>query len=360
MKKFKVISIIMAVALLGASLVGCGSSKETTEGEADAGQSTAEIDSETDTGETAAADDETGEKEQVTLRLADMSLYGIAVFNYAEEIGLLDGYYDDIPGYDVTVELSEWASGVDQNTAYAAGEIDFSIMGNIPAVTGTSNGLGTEILAVNYLYNDYVLVARAGSGVEKAEDLSGRNVGTYVGTVMHYAIAKYLENAGLSVEDVNLLNVAAETTTSLRSGDIDAGVLGNVEAHQLEAEGVVNILSEEQIPIYNYVVGNKEFAEKYPEITVRTLELINDTWDYALEHQQEYIEFYAEASGTDLEILELSWKDNFPVRYAKDFDETDYQEYLDFVEWMKTVEYVGEEINADDLLDLTYVKQLGE
>lgn len=365
MKKFKLISILMAIVLQGAFLAGCGNSQETT---ADAGQTVADAEqiaedagqTVTDAGQTTDESGASGEKEPVTLRLADMSLYGIAVFNYAEEIGLLQGYYDDIDGYEVTVELSEWASGVDQNTAYAAGEIDFSIMGNIPAVTGTSNGLGTKILAVNYLYSDYVLVARAGSGVEKAEDLAGRNVGTYVGTVMHYAVAKYLENAGLSVEDVNLLNVAAETTTSLRSGDIDAGVLGNVEARQLEEEGVVTILSEEQIPIYNYVVGNEAFAEAYPEITVRTLQLINDTWDYVLAHQQDYIEFYAEVSGTDQELIELAWQDNFPVRYAKDFDESDYQEFLDFVDWMKHVEYVGEDVAADDLIDLGYVKQLAE
>ena len=44
-------------------------------------------------------------------------------------------------------------------------------------------------------------------------------MGTYVGTVTHYAVAKYLEKAGLTLDDVNLLNVGAEAVTSLRNGD---------------------------------------------------------------------------------------------------------------------------------------------
>ncbi|MBP5606012.1 MAG: NrtA/SsuA/CpmA family ABC transporter substrate-binding protein, partial [Ruminiclostridium sp.] len=299
-------------------------------------------------------------KETVELHLADMSVYGIAIFNYAKEIGLLDGYFDDL-NYNVNVTLSEWASGPDQNTAFAAGEIDFSSMGNIPAVAGTSGGYGTKILGVNYLYDDeYVLVAREGSGVESVADLKGKNVGTYIGTVSHYAIAKYLEAGGLDINDVNLLNVGSEAATSLRNGDIDATVLGNIVAHQIEAEGTGKILSTDQVPIYNYVIGRIAFTDKYPDITVRVLKLINDTWDYALAHQQEYIEFYANASGTEVSIIEASWKDDFPIKSAKDFSPEDYELYIGFVDWMKSVDYASADLDPDSLLDLRYVKQLSE
>lgn len=337
----KTISLLLTLLLVGSLLAGCGQSAES------AG-------TETGSGTEAAA-----KPEKVTLRLADMSVYGITIFNYAEKIGLLENYFDDIEGYDISIELSEWASGVAQNEAYAAGEIDFSSMGNLPAVTGGVSGYGTKILAVNYLYDDeYFLVAREGSGIKTAADLKGRNVGTYVGTVQHFAIAKYLENAGLTIEDVNLLNVAAETVTSLRNGDIDAGTLENVIAHQLVETKDAYILSEDQVPIYNYVVGREEFTKKYPEITVRVLQLINDTWDYALAHKDDYMEFYAGASGLELSVVQASFENNFPIKHAKDFDANDYQLFVDFVDWMKSVEYVPADVNPDDLLDLTFVKQL--
>lgn len=359
-KAKKILSGLLLLTFVFGAFTGC--EKTDTEGEESTTSTESTNNSEaSSTSESKATEDnleENAEKEKVDLHLADMSLYGIAIFNYAEEIGLLDGYFDDLD-YDVNVELSEWASGVDQNSAFAAGEIDFSSMGNIPAVSGTSGGYGTKILAVNYLYdNEYVLVARTDAGIESISDLSGKNIGTYVGTVTHYAIAKYLEAGGLSIDDVNLLNVGAEAATSLRSGDIDATVIGNIEAHQLEEEGTVTILSEDQVPIYNYVIGREEYASQYPEITVRVLELINDTWDYALEHQQEYMEFYSGVSGVDLSVIEASWADNFPIKSAKDFDDEDYQQYLDFVDWMKSVDYVAEDVDADSLLDLTYVKSL--
>lgn len=300
------------------------------------------------------------EKEKVELHLADMSVYGIAIFNYANEIGLLDEYFDDLD-YDVEVELSEWPSGVEQNSAFAAGEIDFSSMGNIPAVSGVAGGYGTKILAVNYLYdNEYVLVARADSGIKSTADLKGKNIGTYVGTVTHYAVAKYLESAGLTLDDINLLNVGSEAVTSLRNGDVDAVPLGRIVAQQLVNEGSAYILDDNQTPIYNYVVGREEFAKEYPAITVKVLELINDTWDYANSHQDEYIQFYANASGQELATVQESWADNFPQRYATDFSEEDKESFYEFVDWMKSVEYVGEDVDADSLLDLSYVKELDE
>ena len=356
-EKKRILSGLLAFVLVLSAFAGCQSS-DTESSSSSAESSGSKGNEEVSSSVESESEPEKSEKEKVDLHLADMSVYGIAIFNYAQEIGLLDGYFDDL-NYDVNVELSEWASGVDQNSAYAAGEIDFSSMGDIPAVSGASGGYGTKILAVNYLYdNEYVLVAGKDSGIEKISDLKGKNVGTYVGTVTHYAVAKYLEAGGLTINDVNLLNVGAEAATSLRNGDIDATVLGNVVAHQLEEENSGHILSEDQVPIYNYVVGREEFAEKYPEITVRVLELINDTWDYALEHQDEYIEFYAGVSGTEVSVIEASWKDNFPIKSAKDFDDDDYQQYIDFVDWMKSVEYVSSDLDPDSLLDLTYVKSL--
>ena len=353
MKKRSIWYSIVTAAVALTALAGCGSSDSSEASSAapaagNAGTASAES---TDNGGTK-------EKEKVELHLADMSVYGIAIFNYAEEIGLLDGYFDDLD-YDIDITLSEWASGVDQNTAFAANEIDFSSMGNLPAVSGSANGFGTKILAVNYLYDDdYVLVARNGSGVESIADLKGRNVGTYVGTVTHYAIAKYLEEGGLTVDDVNLLNIGAEAETTLRNGDIDGTVLGTIVAHQIESEGTGTILATDQVPIYNYVVGREAFYSKYPEITKRVLKLINETWDYALGHKEEYIKFYAERSGTDVAVVEASWGEKFPIKSAKDFDDQDYSLYLDFVSWMKSVEYISEDLDPDSLLDLQYVKEL--
>jgi sulfonate transport system substrate-binding protein len=289
-----------------------------------------------------------------------MSVYGIAIFNYADHIGLLDGYLDDLPQYNGNVTLAEWASGPDQNVAFAANEIDFSSMGNIPAVTGVVNGYGTKIIGVNYLYTDsYLLVTRAGSGVEKLEDLKGRNVGTYVGTVSHYAIAKYLEYAGLTIDDVNLINVGSEAANSLRNGDIDAAVFGRVVSQQLQDEGTGVIASDESVPIYNYVIGRQAFYEKYPEITTKVLQLINDTWDYALEHRDDYIEFYANASGSELETVQASYAgDNFPIKHAKDFDDSDWERFENFVDWMKSVEYVPEDVTPESLVNRTFVQQI--
>jgi sulfonate transport system substrate-binding protein len=351
--------IAVLAALLAAACSGSDSSPATDSSAGNAAVADASSTTSSASSEAAASAPAETAKEAVTLRLADMSVYGIAIFNYAEKIGLLPGYFDDL-NYDITYELTEWASGVAQNEAYAADQIDFSSMGNLPAVTGASRGYGTKILAVNYYYDDeYLFVARPDVGIVTIADAQGKRVGTYMGTVTHYAAAKFLESAGLTIDDVELMNVSAEMVTALRNGDIDAGILGTVEARTLELSGDIVILPGRQERIYNYVVGNEAFAKKYPDITVRVLQLINDTWAYALENKQDYIEFYASVSGTELAVVEASFADNFPIKHAKDFDESDYESYVGFVDWMKSVEYVDLDVNPDDLLDLSFVKQLG-
>ena len=120
------------------------------------------------------------------------------------------------------------------------------------------------------------------------------------------------------------------------------------------------LLDDDQVPIYNYVVGREAFAEKYSEITEKVLELINDTWDYADSHQDEYIKFYADASGQDVATVEAAWKDNFPQRYASDFSDDDKKAYEEFVDWMKSVDYVGKDVDSDSLLDLSYMEKISQ
>ena len=105
---------------------------------------------------------------------------------------------------------------------------------------------------------------------------------------------------------------------------------------------------------------DEAFAEKYPEITEKVLELINDTWDYADSHQDEYIKFYADASGQDVATVEAAWKDNFPQRYASDFSDDDKKAYEEFVDWMKSVDYVGKDVDSDSLLDLSYMEKISQ
>lgn len=363
MKIKKTIKAALAVLLTGALLVGCGSAagKSASSGKGGSSSSSKKAEGQPLSTEKIDSGTKDAKKKDVTLNLADMSVYGIAIFNYSKELGLLDHYFDDLP-YNVTINLSEWASGVDQDTAFAANEIDFSSMGNLPAVTGAANGYGTKIIAVNLMYNhDYVLVARKDAGVKTAADLKGKKVGTYLGTVTHYAVAKYLESAGLSLNDVDLLNVQQEAANSLRSGDIDAAVLGNIQAHQLQDEGTVTILDENQTPIYNYVVGREAFFKKYPDLTERVLKLINDTWEQVDADKERYEEFYAEKSGEDLDVVKESWSDGvqgFPERYATDFTEEDLKEYHSFTDWMKQNKYLDSKVDVDKLLDLTYIKKL--
>ncbi|MDR7419728.1 MAG: NrtA/SsuA/CpmA family ABC transporter substrate-binding protein [Armatimonadota bacterium] len=131
-------------------------------------------------------------------------------------------------GLDVTI-APPFPTGVDLLNALQAGEIQMGQVG-VPMIGAVLRGMDLVILG-NYSGssvrlggdNTMALVARQGSNIRRIQDLRGKRVAVSFGTISHLYILGILEKAGLTVNDVTLVNTPpGEMPVALRGAAVDA------------------------------------------------------------------------------------------------------------------------------------------
>jgi ABC-type nitrate/sulfonate/bicarbonate transport system substrate-binding protein len=133
-------------------------------------------------------------------------------------------------GLDVAI-ARPYATGVDQLNALQAGEIELGQVG-VPMIGAVLRGMDLVVLG-NYtgsaarLGSDatMALVAREGSGIPRGNltDLRGKRIAASFGTINHLYALALLEKAGLTLQDVTLVNTPPpDMTVALLAKGIDA------------------------------------------------------------------------------------------------------------------------------------------
>lgn len=269
----------------------------------------------------------TGTDEKITVEIGEQNDY---LFSYAVKTGIAD---EVLKGTNVEYHLTFYASGPNMNDAYSADAIDFATMGSQPALSGAASGRGYHIFARFYgQESNSPLIASKDSGIEKIEDLKGKNVGTYVGGTWQYYLSKYLEKAGLTEEDVNLFNTAAETATAIRSGEIDAAVIGLSTAYILEEEGSAHIVSNEPgTDSANAITVRDRFVEEHPEEAKLIAEIYRRTVEKIAENPDEWSELVAEKQEVDAETVKKANRLNTYAFELSDEDIRNLSELYDFM-----------------------------
>ena len=152
-------------------------------------------------------------------------------------------------------------------------------------------------------------------------DLKGGKIGFSVAGVEEALLTTILGRAGLTLEDVELINVNWSLSPSLMSGQVDAviGAFRNFELNQMEIEGVEGkcfYLEEEGLPSYDELiyVANPETMDV--DKIKRFLAATEKATQFIINHPEESWEIFA---GTSAELQDelnaKAWVDTLP-RFA--------------------------------------------
>lgn len=189
-------------------------------------------------------------------------------------------YFQEEMGDNVTVEIVEFSSGKDVNTALAAGSIDFGLEGSCPAALAIAQDLGVELIWIHEVLGDVEsLVATSASGVKSVSDLKGKKVAVPFASTAHFSVLKAIEKAGLSISDVTLLDMQPDKIyASWNSGDIDAAYIWEPTLSQLTDKTTVTTSGE--LAKAGYMTSNVEvvrtkFAEAHPDIVAAYVKALN-------------------------------------------------------------------------------------
>ncbi|MEO9779466.1 MAG: ABC transporter substrate-binding protein [Sedimentitalea sp.] len=165
------------------------------------------------------------------------------------------------------------------------------------------------------------LLALADGPIQSPADLAGKKVGFSVGGVEEAVLGSILRHHGLSLDDVELVNVNWSLSPSLMSGQVDAviGAYRNFELNQMEIEGIEGncfFVEEEGLPAYDELiyVANTETMDK--DMIARFLAATEKATQFIVNHPEDSWTVF---SGTSAELQDelnaKAWVDTLP-RFA--------------------------------------------
>ncbi|MFT6030341.1 MAG: NitT/TauT family transport system substrate-binding protein [Oleiphilaceae bacterium] len=187
-------------------------------------------------------------------------------------------------GVDVKFEWFDYVASMD---AFAAGKLDGVGMTNGDAlVIGSTGAKSVMFMVTDYSNGNDMIIAKP--GINSVKELKGKKIGVEVGFVSHLMLLDALEKAGLTENDVELVNVPTnETPQVLASGDVDAIVAWQPSSGQalLSVPGSKAIATSKDAPglIYDmYVASPSSYAnrkadwEKVVKVWYRVVDFVNN------------------------------------------------------------------------------------
>ncbi|MCZ0811764.1 MAG: ABC transporter substrate-binding protein [Pseudomonadota bacterium] len=242
------------------------------------------------------------------------------------------GYFAD---ENLAVEVIAPADPAAPPKMVAAGKADLAISYQPQLHLQVAEGLPLKRVGTLVASPLNCLLVLEDGPVGSVSDLKGRKVGFSVAGVEEALLGALLSEAGLTLEDIDLINVNWSLSPSLMSGQVDAvlGAYRNFELNQMTIEGVEGrcmFLEEMGVPSYDELiyVANPETADM--AVIQRFMRATERATQFIVNHPQESWEIFS-ATSADLQdqLNEMAWADTIP-RFALRPSALDHGRYRAF------------------------------
>jgi len=230
---------------------------------------------------------------------------------YAEQAGIVKKWSEK---YHVNIKVVQINDYVESLNQYTAGKLDGVTAANMDALTiPAAAGKDTTVLMVgDYSNGNDGLILKDGAALA---DVKGRPVNLVENSVSHYLLARALENAGLKMTDVKVVNTSdADIVAAFSAKETKAVVTWNPQLSEIEKQpGAKLVFNSSQIPaeILDTLIISTETLKANPDlgkaltgIWYETLSIMSKD-DAAGKAAREAM---AKASGTDLAGFESQLK----------------------------------------------------
>ena len=209
-------------------------------------------------------------------------------------------------------------SGAQQAQAMAAGSLDVSAVMNTASLL-MANGAGNKVLVATGVARPtqvFAVVGKAGQQM-KIEDLKGKKIAGPKGTVLHQVLVAALKSKGMSINDVEFIQMdPGKAYAALMGKHVDAALLAAsliIKSNQagaktvVTADGLVN-------PLLVMAVSEK-FAKENSALLERIVKVHRQTTKWIYENYDQAIAMGAKEAGVSLQDADklAKWSHYFDV-----------------------------------------------
>lgn len=250
-----------------------------------------------------------------------------------EGIAKAKKYFEDEMG--VKINLVQFDSGRDVNTALLSGSIDFGLLGSSPAVLGIANGVNTELIWIHEVLGTVEsLAVKNSSNINSVKDLVGKKIAVPFASTAHYSLLNALKLNNIKETDVNILDMQpADIYAAWQRGDIDGAYVWEPTLTNLLADGKILLSSEDMakqgVITANVEVVRKDFAKEHEDIVIKYIKAVNkgvslykDNKDEAIDTIAKELNITSDEAKTQMEgSIWLSGEEQLNKEYFGTSDE---------------------------------------
>jgi sulfonate transport system substrate-binding protein len=211
----------------------------------------------------------------------------------------------------VSVTWSQFVSGPPLLEALNVGSIDLGPAGETPPIF--AQAAGTNLV---YVVNTppgtgegSAIIVPKDSPIKTVADLKGKKVAYSRGTAQTFFVVKALEEVGLTINDVNSVNLTiADGRAAFLNRTVDAFTESDPHLLKLQREGSIRILRNAQginTP-GGYYLASRDFATNNAELLKAILEEYYQVGQWANKNRRVAAEILAPKVKTDVDTMELT------------------------------------------------------
>lgn len=299
MHTWKRLLTVFAVAAISVFAVACGGDDDDDSSSADTGAEPGATEASAATGSEGATGTTGGESmdEGEAIQLGFSAWPGWFPWQVTEEMG----FFEEA---GVNVELVWFEGYLDSINAFAADQLDANTQTLNDTLASVAAGSDQRIVLVNdnSTGNDQIIVKEEISSIE---DLVGMDIGIEVGVVDHFLLALGLEDAGLSLDDVNIVSLeTGAAAAAFSAGQLDAvGAFAPFTTQALTLEGSHVLFDSSDFPgaIPDHLVVSGALVDERPDVVQGLIDAWFLTLAYMEANPDEAIEIMAERAGVTVE-----------------------------------------------------------
>lgn len=205
------------------------------------------------------------------------------------------------------VSWLEFSAGPPLLEAMAVGSLDVGSTGDAPPVFAQASGAPiVTVAAVPLQGGAGGVLTPATSTVQSVKDLKGKRLAFTRGSSAHNAAAAILEQAGLTLADVEQVPLApADAAAAFAQGGIDGWVIWDPYFTSAIKDGGARVLPGAPLPRSNaFILAHRDFVTAQPALLTRVLNALAEEGKWASANRNEVAALQAKETGLPLALLQ--------------------------------------------------------
>ena len=280
----------------------------------------------------------------------------------AEEKGYLDEYLNPL-GYDADlIPFTGAAPAIHE--ALVSGDLDYAYYAGFAGIMAKSNGIDTKLLTVTSFGSVWQLAVSADSGITSLQDLKGKTISYQRGATPQMYVLKVLAEAGLTENDVQLVNsTIPEGLSSLSTGAVDAAVVTYGQADSLVEQGQATILHRgaqaDPDTFYepNVLTGRTAYVSENSDVTVAIIKAMLKASNDIISDPEAFYELSAEKSGRTLEQVKSVAVADTQLGYSISLDDRYITSLKNIEQFELDNKIITNQVDLDSWIDSSYLEK---